>query len=190
MASSIDTKTFRLIVGLGNPGPNYALTRHNIGFMVLDHLAKRLGFSFRTEAKWHCDFASHEGVYFVKPTTFMNLSGQSLRAVADFYRIPAEQTLAVFDDAALPLGKLRWRENGSAGGHNGMQSLIDHAGTNAIPRLKIGIDAAEKGTLSGHVLSRFSAEEMPKVQETIVRAADAIEFAQAKSLPQAMNQFN
>ena len=133
---------FRLIVGLGNPGKEYRDTRHNVGFMILDRLAARERAEFRTEKHWQAEVARTGDTLLCKPLTYMNLSGEAARAIGQFYKIEPAQTLVVLDDMALPLGKLRLRESGSAGGHNGLQSLIDCLGTQAIPRLRVGIGAA------------------------------------------------
>src|SRR5687768_2408489 len=180
---------FRLIVGLGNPGGDYAETRHNVGFMVLDRLATRAGATFRTEKKWQAAVASTANGWLCKPQTYMNLSGESVSALGHFHKIEPTQVLVVLDDMALPLGRLRLREKGSAGGHNGLQSVIDHLGTNAVPRLRIGIGAAA-GEATGHVLGRFSPAERPVLDEALNRAADAVEFAQSHDFPAAMNRYN
>jgi len=179
-------KSFRLLVGLGNPGREYERTRHNVGFMVLDKLAS----AWRTEKTWKAQVADCEGVVCCKPLGYMNLSGGPAQSVASFYKVPPAETLVVFDDVALPLGKLRFRPGGSAGGHNGMQSVIDHFGTQEIPRLRLGIGASEPGEMTGHVLGRFSAEELPELEAVLDRAVDAIAFAQTQGLQAAMNQFN
>src|SRR4051812_27380577 len=119
---------FRLVVGLGNPGREYAQTRHNVGFMLVDRLATKAGSAFRTEKRWQADVAKAGDCMLVKPLTYMNLSGEAVRAVGDFYKIPATETLVILDDMALPLSQLRLRARGSAGGHNGLQSVIDHLG--------------------------------------------------------------
>jgi PTH1 family peptidyl-tRNA hydrolase len=180
---------FRLIVGLGNPGGKYESTRHNIGFMILDELARRTGADFCPEPEWQVDLARTGSLRLCKPLSFMNLSGEPVSRLIHFLKIPAEAMLVVYDDAALPLGKLRLRPSGSSGGHNGMQSIIERAGTSSIPRLRIGIGAAP-GEMTGHVLGKFMPEEMPRVRESIVLAAEAIEFAQLHGLEAAMNQFN
>lgn len=158
--------------------------------MILDKLAARKGFAFEHSRKWEAGVATHGGVHWCKPTSFMNLSGGPAAAIAGFYKIAPSEVLAVFDDVALPLGKLRFRTGGSAGGHNGMDSLIQHFGTREIPRLRIGIGAAEDSTMVGHVLGKFTAEEQPALNESIDRAADAIEFALANGLEPAMNRYN
>jgi PTH1 family peptidyl-tRNA hydrolase len=183
--------TFRLIVGLGNPGKEYRDTRHNVGFMILDRLAGRERAAFRTEKSWQAEVARVGDTVLCKPLTFMNLSGEAARALAQFYKIEPAQILVVLDDMALPLGKLRLRENGSAGGHNGLQSLIEHFGTPAIPRLRVGIGAAPGADRAvGHVLGRFAADELKPLQESLDRAVAAIDMAQADGLAAAMNAFN
>jgi PTH1 family peptidyl-tRNA hydrolase len=180
---------FRLIVGLGNPGGDYAETRHNVGFMVLDRLAARAGAIFRAEKKWQAVVASTGNGWLCKPQTYMNLSGESVSALGHYYKIEPSQVLVVLDDLALPLGRLRLREKGSAGGHNGLQSVIDHLGTNEVPRLRLGIGAAS-AEATGHVLGRFTAAERPVLEEAVARATDAIELAQTDGFPAAMNRYN
>ena len=183
--------TFRLVAGLGNPGRQYAGTRHNVGFMILDELASRAGTTFRHESKWDAEVASTEGVWFLKPSSFMNLSGVPVRAFADFYKLPHDSVLVVLDDVALPLGRLRFRRNGGSGGHNGLQSVLNHFGTESVPRLRVGIGASEGSAgLTGHVLGTFAPAEKPLVERAITRAADAITTAQSAGLEAAMNQFN
>ena len=178
-------------MGLGNPGREYANTRHNIGFMILDKLAARKGVSFQSSRKWKAEMASHDGVHFCKPSSYMNCSGEPVSAVSSFYKIPAGEILAVFDDVALPLGKLRLRTGGSAGGHNGMGSLIEHLGTDKIPRLRFGIGAAEgEKPLTDHVLGRFTREETAPLAESIDRAVAAVEMACESGIQAAMNHFN
>ena len=187
----ITQPVFRLIVGLGNPGREYADTRHNIGFMILDKLAARKGFAFQKERKWKAEMAAHAGIHYCKPQSFMNLSGEPVSSIAGFYKIPAAEILAVFDDVALPLGRLRFRPSGSDGGHNGMGSLIMRLGTDKIPRLRFGIGAAEGFTpMTDHVLGRFTKEESALLGESTDRATDAIELACASGLTTAMNRFN
>jgi peptidyl-tRNA hydrolase, PTH1 family len=183
---------FRLIAGLGNPGREYEQTRHNIGFMILDKLADRAGTQFRHEAKWNADIAPMgKGVLLCKPLSFMNLSGEPVGNVAHFYKIPPQEILVILDDAALPLGRLRIRTGGSSGGQNGLQSILVHLGTEAVPRLRFGIGAAEGGrSLSDHVLSRFTPEEQPLLNESLDRAVAAIEFAQKNGAEAAMNHYN
>jgi len=181
--------SFRLIVGLGNPGREYERTRHNVGFMVLDKLAAHSRASWRVEKNWKAEVAACEGVVCCKPTSFMNLSGNPVNTVAHFYKVTPAETLIVFDDLALPLGKLRFRPDGSAGGHNGMQSIIDQLGTQEVPRLRIGIGGTSGGMIN-HVLGRFTPGELPEVEAALDRAVEAIEFAQNRGLQAAMNHFN
>lgn len=184
----------RLIVGLGNPGIEYHDTRHNIGFMVVDELARRLKVSFTEEKRWHGMVAKFPGGWLLKPQTFMNDSGRSVRALGQFYKITPAETLAIYDDVDLTLGRTRLRLAGSAGGHNGMKSLISTLGTDAFPRLKLGI-ATESGRpdgdrLVGHVLGKFREDEKPTLQIIIQRAADAVIASLQSGLGAAMNLFN
>lgn len=184
----------RLIVGLGNPGLEYRDTRHNIGFMVVDELARRFGVSFTEEKRWHGLVAKISGAWLLKPQTYMNDSGRSARAVGQFYKVTPAETLAVYDDVDLPLGRVRMRLAGSAGGHNGIKSMIASLGTDAFPRLKLGI-AAESGRpagdrLVGHVLGKFREEELPSLNLIIQTAADALINALQSGLDAAMNRFN
>lgn len=181
---------FQLIVGLGNPGRDYADTRHNVGFMIVDRLAAKASAAWRTEKSWKTDVSRAGSAWLCKPQTYMNLSGAAVASVAAFYKIPTESVLVILDDMALPLGKLRLRASGSAGGHNGLQSVIDHLGTDSVARLRVGIGAAEPGEAVGHVLGRFSAGEKAALSETLDRALAAIDCAQANGLPAAMNAFN
>ncbi|GEP43868.1 aminoacyl-tRNA hydrolase [Brevifollis gellanilyticus] len=184
----------KLIVGLGNPGLEYRDTRHNIGFMVVDELARRFGVSFTEEKRWHGLVAKIAGAWLLKPQTYMNDSGRSARAVGQFYKVTPAETLAVYDDVDLPLGRVRMRLAGSAGGHNGIKSMIASLGTDAFPRLKLGI-AAESGRpagdrLVGHVLGKFREEELPTLNLIVQTAADALINALQTGLDAAMNRFN
>ncbi len=180
----------RLIAGLGNPGPEYAATRHNIGFMVVDKLAAQFGSAWEKSGKWDALYAKHGAVLLVKPLSFMNHSGYPLLAVAQFYKIEPQQCLIVLDDFALPLGRIRLRARGGAGGHNGLDSIIAQFGTEEIPRLRIGIGAAPREGSVDHVLSRFFDEEKPIVRATIDRAVQALKCAIDNGLVSAMNTFN
>jgi PTH1 family peptidyl-tRNA hydrolase len=184
----------RLIVGLGNPGNSYQDTRHNIGFMVMDVLATRLGTAFQVEKRWESHVAKFSGGFLVKPQTYMNLSGRAVGSVGRFYKITPQETLVVFDDVDLPLGRLRLRASGSAAGHNGLKSLISTLGTDQFPRVKVGI-GADSGRpagdrLVGHVLGKFSEEEKAAVAQAVDRAADAVMGALKSGLGAAMNFFN
>ncbi len=179
----------RLVAGLGNPGREYQRTRHNIGFMVLDRIAADAQFSWDYSEKWKAGWAKNE-VIWVKPATFMNRSGQAVSAVANFYKVPAEEVLVVLDDLALPLGRLRIRTKGSSGGQNGLESVLEHFGTDAVPRLRIGIGAAPSHGAVDYVLGRFFEEEQPILDATIKRAAEAVKCAVDKGPIAAMNVFN
>ena len=179
----------RLVAGLGNPGREYQRTRHNVGFMVLDRLTADAQLPWDYSEKWGAAWAK-TNVILVKPATFMNRSGQPLAAIANFYKIAAEEILVVLDDLALPLGRLRLRAQGSSGGHNGLESIFEHFGTEAIPRLRIGIGAAPSQGAIDYVLSRFFEEEQPMLNATIKRAAEAVKCAIDKGLFAAMNLFN
>lgn len=184
----------RLIIGLGNPGIEYRDTRHNIGFMVADELARLSGVSFTEEKRWHGWVAKIPGAILLKPSTFMNESGRCVQAVSQFYKIPVQESLVVYDDVDLPLGRMRMRLSGSAGGHNGLKSMIRSLGSDAFPRLKLGIStpsgrpAGER--LVGHVLGKFREDERTELAIIIQRATDAVRLACQSGLETAMNLFN
>jgi peptidyl-tRNA hydrolase, PTH1 family len=186
----------QLIVGLGNPGSKYAQTRHNVGFNLLDSLANRwqIGFSDRKQFQgiYGEGFGSHNAkIRLLKPQTFMNLSGQSVRSTIDWFKLSPESVLVVYDDLDLPLGKIRLRLSGSAGGHNGMKSIISHLGTQNFPRVRIGIgkSCGEKDTIS-HVLGKFSTIEVSIVSEVIYLVNDAIEMSLKQGMEKAMSLYN
>ena len=179
----------RLVAGLGNPGREYQRTRHNVGFMVLDRLAADAGIAWEFSEKWKAGWAKSD-VIWVKPATFMNRSGQAVAAIANFYKIAAEEVLVVLDDLALPLGRLRIRSQGSSGGQNGLESVLEHLGTDAVPRLRVGIGAAPSHGAVDYVLGRFFAEEQPLLDTTLKRAAEAVKCAVDKGPIAAMNVFN
>jgi PTH1 family peptidyl-tRNA hydrolase len=184
--------SFQLIVGLGNPGRQYEETRHNVGFMVLDRLAAASGAVFQSVPKWQCHLAKlpESGTLLLKPQTFMNLSGRAIRQVLAFHKWPSESMLVIYDDAALPLGTLRFREKGSAGGHNGIKSMIEHLGTDAFPRLKIGIGSSAPGNMTGHVLGKFSPDERPLLENTLATALDAVQLARSQGIAAAANRYH
>ena len=182
-----------LLVGLGNPGREYEGTRHNAGFMVLDRVASRIGASFSKEPKWDAWIAKDPGsnLVLLKPTTFMNLSGESAAEYARFFRIPHSSVLVVADDVALPLGALRIRSEGGAGGQKGLESILVHFATEQVPRLRVGVGGAAPGSdLSGHVLSRFRPEEQSDAESALDRAASAVLHVVAQGLGSAMNLYN
>jgi PTH1 family peptidyl-tRNA hydrolase len=186
----ISPARIRLVAGLGNPGPEYAATRHNLGFMVVDQLAVQLGSTWGKAAKGEALSAKCGDALLVKPMSFMNRSGHPLFAIAQFYKIPAGEMLIVLDDMALPLGQLRLRAGGGTGGHNGLDSIIMQFGTEEIPRLRIGIGEAPPAGAVDYVLSRFFEEEKPVLTSTIDRAVEALKCAIDNGLVSAMNRFN
>ena len=182
--------SIRLIAGLGNPGAEYVGTRHNIGFMVVDQFAAQFGSTWERSAKWDALTAKCGDVLLVKPLSFMNRSGNPLFAIAQFYKIAAEEILVVLDDFALPLGRLRIRLEGGTGGHNGLESIIVQFGSDQIPRLRIGIGSAPEQGATDYVLGRFFDEEKPLVRSTIDRAVEAVKCAIDNGVLSAMNLFN
>jgi PTH1 family peptidyl-tRNA hydrolase len=184
--------SFTLIVGLGNPGRQYEDTRHNIGFMLLDRLAAAAEVKFQSSPKWQCHLTKlpDRGTLLVKPQTFMNLSGRAIQQILAFHKWLPEQMLVIYDDAALPLTSLRFREKGSAGGHNGIKSIIQHLGTDEFPRLKIGIGGSAPGAMTGHVLGKFSPDERPLVENTLATALEAVQLARSQGLAVAANHYH
>ncbi|MFM7732971.1 MAG: aminoacyl-tRNA hydrolase [Cyanobium sp.] len=190
----------QLLVGLGNPGAKYADTRHNVGFMVLERLARRAAVSFRSQPRLHALLAElgngEQRLRLLMPQTFMNDSGRAIRAALDWYRLDPSQLLVIVDDMDLPLGRLRLRATGSAGGHNGLRSTIQHLGSQDFARLRIGIGApaehpAERRarTLS-HVLGRFSAEERPLLEAVLAEVESGVELIRRLGLERAGNHLN
>jgi PTH1 family peptidyl-tRNA hydrolase len=180
----------RLVIGLGNPGEEYRRTRHNVGFNVVDLLASEWGLTWQHSKSWHALWAKGEKAILVKPTSYMNRSGEPLAAVANFYKIAPAEILVVLDDLALELGRLRLRSEGGTGGHHGLESIIVQFGTEAIPRLRLGIGAAPGEGAVDYVLSRFFDEERPVVENMLGRAVDAVKCAIDKGVLSAMNLFN
>lgn len=182
----------KVIVGLGNPGSRYDGTRHNVGFAVVDWLASGVGVSpFRR--KFSAQMAEcpdgAEMLLLVKPETYMNLSGDSVRQVLDFYKLSAEDLLVVCDDMALPLGKLRVRAQGTHGGHNGLRNIQDHLGSTAYARVRIGVDAPNDEAID-HVLGRFRPSERPLIDEAIAKAGQACLVWARQGVAACMNEFN
>lgn len=186
----------QLLVGLGNPGQKYEKTRHNIGFEVVDALASAWQLSWRVNPRFHGQFAEGRSphgqkVFLLKPLTYMNRSGQAVRAVTDWYKLPPPSVLAIYDDLDLPLGRLRLRLSGSAGGHNGMKSLIAHLGSQNFPRLRIGIGKSNQKTETiAHVLSHFAPQEIFIMAEVIQLAVEAVEKGLQEGLEKAMSLYN
>jgi len=181
----------KAIVGLGNPGSEYKGTRHNVGFEVVDELARRWKVRLKSwKSRANLVLVRDHDVLLVEPKTFMNLSGQAVSGVMAFYKIQPADVLVVVDEVQLPLGKLRLRRSGSAGGHNGLKSVIEHVGTD-FPRLRIGVDRGDRNwDLADRVLSRFPADEREIVDAAIARAADAAETFVSAGVELAMNRFN
>jgi peptidyl-tRNA hydrolase, PTH1 family len=180
----------RCVAGLGNPGPEYAGTRHNIGFVVVDHLAAQVGSTWEKSTKWEALTSKHGELLLAKPMSFMNRSGYPLVAIAQFYKIAPSEILVVLDDFALPLGRIRIRAGGGTGGHNGLDSVIMQFGTEEIPRLRIGIGTAPAAGSVDYVLGRFFEEERTLMKSAIERSVEAIKCAVDNGIDAAMNRFN
>ena len=210
-----------LVVGLGNPGEKYENTRHNVGFLTVDELAERarvpvqklkhraltntfmvadqLGERYRLpiqklkfKALTNIFTISGEKVLVMKPVTYMNLSGEAVGEAARFYKLPPERVLVISDDVSLPVGKLRIRKGGSAGGHNGLKSIIQHLGTDQFPRIKVGVGQKPHPDydMADWVLSKFAGEDLKTITEAIRKAADAVECLIQEGPDKAMNRFN
>ena len=184
----------KLVVGLGNPGAKYEGTRHNVGFAAVDLLAKRHGLEWQAAprgiealvANWRMG-----GAILAKPLTFMNLSGGAVVGLLQFYKIPIEEQLVIIDEAQLEIGRLRIRPEGSAGGHNGLKSMIASLGAMGFPRLRIGVGRGDRRRdLADHVLARLEPEERSVIDDAIARAADAAELFIAEGVQAAMNRYN
>ncbi len=188
-----DLVSHKLIVGLGNPGIRYAQSRHNAGFLVLDLLAEKHHLSF-TRRRFDALLAEGEiagaRVLLCKPQTFMNLSGKAVGKVSSFYRIPSHDIIVCYDDLDLPLGRIRLKPRGSAGGHHGMESTIAALGHSDFARLRVGIGRPATKEDISHVLGSFSDEEGQTVQDTIDRAVEALEIWLREGIEKAMNEFN
>lgn len=182
----------KLIAGLGNPGADYHNTRHNVGFMVLDAIARKYHIqvkSRRSQAHIGEGVIADKKVVLAKPMTFMNLSGQAISGLMRRYRIKPNEILVIYDDVALPLGRLRIRPDGSAGGHNGMKSIIGSIGSQEFSRIRIGIGSPH-GDMIDHVLNKFHKSELIVVNDAIIRAVDAVDMIMESGLEPAMNKFN
>ncbi|EAZ90761.1 aminoacyl-tRNA hydrolase [Crocosphaera chwakensis] len=186
----------QLIVGLGNPEPKYDKTRHNIGFEMVDLLAESWGLSWKENRRFQGMIAegnsrNNQKIYLLKPLTYMNRSGQSVRAVTDWYKLASTDVLVIYDDMDLSIGRIRMRLSGSAGGHNGMKSIISHLGGQDFPRLRIGIGKSNQldNTVS-HVLGRFAPEERTIINKTFPLVVDAIETSLKEGIEKAMSLFN
>lgn len=184
-----------LIVGLGNPGGKYEITRHNAGFLCADLFAESMNTEIK-RLKYHAltaevNIDGHRCLL-MKPQTFMNNSGEAVGEAAKFYKIPAEKVIVMFDDISLPIGKLRVRRKGSAGGHNGIKSIISHLGSENFPRVKIGVGAKPHPDydLADWVLASFKKEDFPALKEAMVNAGEAIKLIVNGNTDKAMNLYN
>lgn len=194
-AGNLHGKLPWIVAGLGNPGLEYENTRHNAGFLTMDELAKQCGVKLdQMKFKSDCGEAMLGEVrcLLMKPTTYMNLSGDAIAAAANFYKIPPEQVLVIYDDISLPPGKLRLRRKGSAGGHNGIKSIIAQLGTEEFPRIRVGVGAKPNPQydLADWVLSKFSEEDMTALQPALEHAADAAKKIVSGDMNGAMNLYS
>ena len=189
-----DDRVMYIIAGLGNPTREYEKTRHNVGFEVIDVLADMLGTTVeekKFKGLYGRGIIGGEKVLLLKPQTFMNLSGESIRAASDFYKVDSEHIIIIYDDISLDVGQLRIRKKGSAGGHNGIKNIIAHLGTQEFPRIKVGVgDKPKKMDLADYVLSRFSKEDRAAMEDAFKEAAKAVEVMITEGMDIAMNQFN
>ncbi|MBF2077998.1 MAG: aminoacyl-tRNA hydrolase [Synechococcales cyanobacterium T60_A2020_003] len=200
IANQPDLVIPQLIVGLGNPGEKYDRTRHNVGFEAVDLLAKTWQISMAENRRFQGIYGEGRGPHgqkigLLKPLTYMNRSGQAIRAVIDWFKLPPESVLVIYDDLDLPVGKIRLRSSGSAGGHNGMKSAIAHLKTQNFPRLRIGIDSpraahnSDKAVVS-HVLGQFSKAESEVITDVLYLSRDAIELGLREGIAKAMSLYN
>ena len=186
----------KLLVGLGNPGDKYFETKHNVGFMLIDQLAKKQNVTFTHDKIFQADLASFffngEKIYLVKPTTFMNESGKAIHALLTYYVLDIEDLLVIYDDLDMEVGKIRLRAKGSAGGHNGVKSIIQHIGTQVFNRIKIGIGRPQKGmSVVHHVLSKFDQENYVGILQSIDKVNDAVNYyLQEKNFEKTMQRYN
>jgi PTH1 family peptidyl-tRNA hydrolase len=186
----------KMIVGLGNPGTKYSNTKHNIGFMAIDEIVKNLDITFTEDKNFKAEvgstFINREKIYFVKPTTFMNNSGIAVKELLTYYNIPVEDLLVIYDDLDMDVGKIRFRQKGSAGGHNGMKSIIAHLGTQEFDRIKIGIGRPKNGmTVINHVLGKFELNDSIEIKMSLDKVVSAVNFyLQEDDFEKIMRKFN
>lgn len=185
---------FYCIVGLGNPGRQYEETKHNVGFQVIDKIAEKYDIKvdkFKNKALVGDGMMREKRVLLVKPQTFMNLSGESVREIVNFYKIPQERFVVIFDDTSLPCGSVRIREKGSHGGHNGIRNIIDQMGTDQFYRIKVGIGEKPSGwDLADYVLGKFNAEDLPAMEEGMDKAVKGVELMLSRGIAEAANRVN
>lgn len=185
---------FYCIVGLGNPGRQYEETKHNVGFNVIDKLAEKYEIKvdkLKNKALVGDGIIRNKRVLLVKPQTYMNLSGESVREIVNFYKIPQERFVVIFDDTSLPCGSVRIREKGSHGGHNGIRNIIDQMGTDQFYRIKVGIGAKPSGwDLADYVLGKFNEDDLPAMEEGMDKAVKGVEIMLSRGITEAANRVN
>lgn len=185
---------FFAIVGLGNPGRQYEETKHNVGFRVVDRLAEKHGIAvtkFKNRALMGDGTIAGKRVLLIKPQTFMNLSGESVREIVNFYKIPQDRFVVIFDDTSLPAGSVRIREKGSHGGHNGIRNIIAQMGTEEFWRIKVGIGEKPNGwDLADYVLAKFDADALPLMEQGMDKAVQGVELILSRGIHEAMNRVN
>ncbi|MBS6602869.1 MAG: aminoacyl-tRNA hydrolase [Brachyspira sp.] len=184
----------KLITGLGNIGDKYCMTRHNAGFMVIDRWALGENLNFKQDSKLKAFISKFkyngEDIIFAKPTTYMNLSGEAVRAIMDYYKIEVKDILIIYDDIALDLGRIRYRANGSDGGHNGIKSIIQHTGTKNFARLKIGIGPQPNIPSENYVLQNFPKEQHNELKEVLDTAIESVKFYLGNGIEKTQNKYN
>jgi PTH1 family peptidyl-tRNA hydrolase len=184
----------KLLVGLGNPGREYQHTRHNIGFMFVDELAKQLNLRFSMSRSLKCEMADFnyrgEKIIIIKPQTYMNLSGEAVIAVSRFYQIDTDDIFVIYDDLDLPLGKVRIRRSGSSGGHKGMKNIIELLNTDQIKRIRIGIGNHEETDACDYVLGRISEKDFPEVADVMIKAREMLEYMMGHTFEDFMGHYN
>ncbi len=183
-----------VVVGLGNPGKQYEQTKHNVGFLVIDKLAEKYQIpmtKFQYKAFVGSGTIKNKKVLLVKPQTFMNLSGESVREIVNFYKVPQERFVVIYDDTSLPMGQIRLREKGSHGGHNGIRNIIQLMGTDVFGRIKVGIGEKPNGwDLADYVLAKFEQNDLPLMENGMDKATEAVEWILSRGMQDAMNRMN
>lgn len=183
-----------VVVGLGNPGKQYEQTKHNVGFLVIDKLAEKYQIpmtKFQYKAFVGSGTIKNKKVVLVKPQTFMNLSGESVREIVNFYKVPQERFVVIYDDTSLPMGQIRLREKGSHGGHNGIRNIIQLMGTDVFGRIKVGIGEKPNGwDLADYVLAKFEPNDLPLMENGMDKATEAVEWILSRGMQDAMNRMN
>lgn len=184
----------KLVAGLGNIGDKYCFTRHNVGFMVVDKIALDNGLSFKEEKKLKCFFAKFkygtEDIVLIKPTTFMNLSGEAVQLVMNYYKIAIEDVLIVYDDLSLELGKMRFRANGSDGGHNGIKSVIKSVSSQNVARLKVGIGPQPPIPSEAFVLQNFTKDQLDELKSVLKKSTEGVFYYFDNGLSKTQNMYN